>query len=142
MHILAILMSLFVMLISIAAVVFWVWTLIDCITNKRLTDTQKIVWALVIFFIGFIGSLIYLFAGRSPTPKVYVPVQPYYYQPQTYHQPQTEQGPTEDYRPYQEGYQAQSRPQLVGPEVLASTGEEQPLQQQVQYEHIQISYPE
>ena len=143
MHVLAILMGLCAMLLGVVTLVFWIWSLVDCVTNKRLTDTQKIIWALVIFFVGFIGSLIYLAVGRSPSPKVYVPVQPSYYQPQPYYQPQTEQAPDEPYRSYQEGYQAQSRPQPAGSEFVASTDEEQPSdQQQVQYEQMQISYPE
>ena len=144
MHGLAILIALFTMLISVAVLVFWIWTLIDCVMNKRLTDTQKIIWALVIFFVGIIGSLIYLFVGRSPTPKVYVPVQAYHYQPQPqpYHQPPLEHVPAENYHSYQEGYQAQSTSLPVGPEGIPSAGEEQSAHQQAQYEHIQISYPE
>jgi len=38
--------------------------LIHAITNKGLRDTEKILWVLVIFFLHFIGSLIYFFIGR------------------------------------------------------------------------------
>jgi hypothetical protein len=137
---LAILMLLFTMIISVAAIVFWIWTLIDCITNKRLTDTQKVVWVLVIFFIGLIGSLIYVFAGRSP--KVYVPVQqPYYYPPQPVAQPRPVEA-SESYRPYQEGYRPQEPARTYQASEPVRAPENQQVSQQEQYEQMQISYPE
>lgn len=141
MHGLAFLMLFLTMLFSVAVVVFWVWTLIDCVTNKRLTDTQKIIWALVIIFVGVIGSLIYFLAGRSP--KAYAPPQQYYYVQQTYGSPMTEQAPAENYRPYQEGYRAQEQesPQPLQTSEAGPASDEQPAQQ-VQYEQMQISYPE
>jgi hypothetical protein len=51
--------------LAIAATVFWIWMLIDCITNPRLQDTEKIVWVLVIVFTHIIGALIYFFIGRE-----------------------------------------------------------------------------
>lgn len=140
MHGLSILMLFLTMLFSVATVVFWVWTLIDCVMNKRLTDAQKVIWALVIIFVGVIGSLIYFFAGRSP--KVHASPQNYYYAPQTYGQPWAEQAPAESYPEYHEGYRAQEPAQLSLASEAGSANEEQPAQQQVQYEHIQISYPE
>jgi hypothetical protein len=46
---------------------FWVWMLIDCIRNKRLSDNERIVWTLVIVFTHALGALIYLLAGRKKT---------------------------------------------------------------------------
>ncbi len=128
------------MLLGLAAMVFWIWTLIDCLTNKQLTETQKVVWTVVIIFAGWLGSLIYLFAGRAP--RVYAPAQQYYSSPQTYRQSQAEAFLQENYQSYQEGYRAQSyaRPQYAAPSVPVA-GEEQSVQQ-AQYEEIQISYPE
>ena len=45
--------------------VFWIWMLVDCIKNDRISDTEKIVWALVIVFTHWLGALIYFFAARS-----------------------------------------------------------------------------
>lgn len=53
------------LLVAIAAFVFWIWALIDCIKNNRLSDTEKVVWVLVIIFLHFLGALIYLLAGRN-----------------------------------------------------------------------------
>ena len=50
--------------IGLAVLAFWIWMLIHAITNKGLTDTERIVWVLVIIFVHFIGALIYFFAGR------------------------------------------------------------------------------
>ena len=50
--------------IAVAAFAFWIWMLIHAITNKGLTDVEKIVWVLVVLFLHFIGALIYFFVGR------------------------------------------------------------------------------
>ena len=51
--------------ISLIGFVFWVWMLIHAITNKGLTDGEKIVWVLVIIFLPLLGSIIYFFVGKS-----------------------------------------------------------------------------
>jgi hypothetical protein len=43
---------------ALAATVFWLWMLVDALTNERETD-QKILWFLVIFCLHFIGAIIY-----------------------------------------------------------------------------------
>lgn len=58
----------FALVIWAVVFIFWLWMLIDCIRNE--TDgTQRIIWALVIFFLPCIGSLIYLFARKIPRGK-------------------------------------------------------------------------
>ena len=51
-------------LFALAVFVFWIWMLIHAVTNKGLGDGEKIAWVLVIFFLHFIGALIYFFIGR------------------------------------------------------------------------------
>ena len=51
--------------LSLAAFAFWLWMLINAITNKGLGDGERIVWVLVIIFLPLIGSIIYFFIGRS-----------------------------------------------------------------------------
>jgi hypothetical protein len=41
----------------LAAFVFWIWMLVDAVTNKGLGDGEKIAWVLVILFTHFIGAL-------------------------------------------------------------------------------------
>ena len=43
---------------------FWVWMLVDCVRNPRLTDTERLIWAIVICLAHLLGALIYFFAGR------------------------------------------------------------------------------
>ena len=61
-----------ILLVGLAATAFWLWMLIDALTNE--TDpTQKLVWALVIFFFPFVGAIVYFAvrkAGRTRTPTV------------------------------------------------------------------------
>ncbi len=49
--------------IIILAFVLFIWMLIDCIKRQ---EENKVVWILVIFFIGIIGPLIYYFVAKRP----------------------------------------------------------------------------
>ena len=51
--------------ISLACFVFWLWMLVHAITNKGISDVEKIMWVLVIIFLPLIGSIIYFFVGKS-----------------------------------------------------------------------------
>jgi len=53
------------MLIGLAALIFWIWTIIDCAKRQFPGDNDKIIWLVVIIILGVLGSLIYLIAGRS-----------------------------------------------------------------------------
>jgi hypothetical protein len=55
----------FMFLLGIAALVVWVWALVDAIQNPALDSTMRIVWILVIVFTQIIGAIIYLIVGRS-----------------------------------------------------------------------------
>jgi Phospholipase_D-nuclease N-terminal len=58
-------MALIILAVVILTSVFWIWMLVDCITNPRLRDTEKVIWVLVIIFTHIIGALIYFFVGRD-----------------------------------------------------------------------------
>jgi len=58
-------MGLFALLVVTALFVFWIWMLVDCIKNTRLSETEKVVWVLVIIFLHALGALIYMLAGRD-----------------------------------------------------------------------------
>ena len=51
-------------LIGLACFALWIWMLIDCLTNNGIQGPEKVAWVLVIIFLPFLGSLIYLFVGR------------------------------------------------------------------------------
>ncbi|QKK09776.1 MAG: hypothetical protein HND58_17475 [Planctomycetota bacterium] len=51
-------------LLSIAAMVFWLWALIDAITNPRLDSSMRLIWVLVIIFLSWLGAILYCAIGR------------------------------------------------------------------------------
>ncbi len=160
-----ILFALLIIGIPLLGTLFWIWMLIDCLTNKRLKDTQKAIWAFVIVFTHFIGALIYFFAGRLPQkiqpPPVYYP-SPY---PQPQPRPQSQEQAQQHYQPYESGYRAHvgarfiapGKAQFIAPNTPARPRQEsQHLPPQTdhpgresetryehsQYEQPQVSYPE
>ena len=51
--------------LALAATVFWLWMLVDVLTSSKDT-TEKILWFLVIFFLHFVGAVVYFLVARSP----------------------------------------------------------------------------
>jgi hypothetical protein len=58
-------LSVFGVILALAAIVFWVLMLIDCLQNPRLTGTERLVWVLVLIFLHLLGALLYLVIGRA-----------------------------------------------------------------------------
>jgi hypothetical protein len=56
------------MVFGAAVFIFWLWMLIDCIKNEK-DGTQRIIWALIVFFLPCVGSLIYFFVRKMPRGK-------------------------------------------------------------------------
>ena len=54
-------------IIGLLTTIFWIWMIIDCITNNSINGTQKIVWLLVVIFLPLIGSLLYFLLARGGT---------------------------------------------------------------------------
>ncbi len=52
-------------LLSIIGLVIWIWALIDALRNPALSDTQRVVWVLVIFFTQILGAIVYFAVGRK-----------------------------------------------------------------------------
>lgn len=52
-------------LVILLLTIFWVWMLVDCITNEALDGTERLIWALVIFFSHFLGSTLYFLLVRN-----------------------------------------------------------------------------
>ena len=57
--------TLFGTIFWIVTTAFWLWMLIECISNTTLTGTEKIVWLLVVIFLHFLGALLYFFLARG-----------------------------------------------------------------------------
>jgi hypothetical protein len=51
-------------LIALALTIFWIWAMVDAVTHEPTTN-DKILWFLVIFFLHFIGALIYVLVRRG-----------------------------------------------------------------------------
>jgi len=43
---------------------FWIWALVDCLTNESSEGNDKIIWVLVILLLSWIGALIYVLVRR------------------------------------------------------------------------------
>jgi hypothetical protein len=57
--------------IALAAFVFWICMLVSAIQNKGLSDTERIVWVLVVILLHILGAILYFFLAR---PKRNTPV--------------------------------------------------------------------
>lgn len=62
---------LFWALFVLAALVFWVWMLIDCATNEPSEGNDKIVWIVIIIFTSWIGGLVYYLVRRPERIRIY-----------------------------------------------------------------------
>lgn len=51
--------------IGLLVFVFWLWMLIHAITNKGLSDGEKIAWVIVVILLPILGALLYFFIGKS-----------------------------------------------------------------------------
>jgi len=49
--------------LGLACFAFWLWMLVHAITNKGLSDGEKIVWVLVVILLPFVGSILYFLLG-------------------------------------------------------------------------------
>jgi len=56
-------------LLAIAAFVFWIWMLVDCAKRRFLNKTEKILWLVIIVLAGLMGSIIYLIVVKIYNPK-------------------------------------------------------------------------
>ena len=59
----------FLGLISIASFVLWVWSLIHCIQNRYLSDSNRLIGIILIVLLSLLGSLIYLFLPKETEPQ-------------------------------------------------------------------------
>jgi hypothetical protein len=66
---LAIIFGLVAAVFSIILFVFWVSMIIDCVKRKFKDDMEKVVWLLVIIFLGILGALIYYFLVKREKEK-------------------------------------------------------------------------
>lgn len=53
-----------ILLVVIACHAFWIWMLVECLTKESSQGNDKLTWALVIFFLPFVGATLYFFVRR------------------------------------------------------------------------------
>jgi hypothetical protein len=60
-----------ILLVFVAAMVMWVWALVDAIRQPedRLRTGSRLMWVLVIAITHFIGAVLYLIFGRPVRPQ-------------------------------------------------------------------------
>ncbi len=56
--------------IAVFITIFWLFTLVDCVTKESSEGNDKLVWTLIILLIPLIGSLLYYFVRRPERIKV------------------------------------------------------------------------
>ena len=63
-----------VVVVGIGGFVFWVWGLVDALQRPdadwEQAQQNKLVWILVMIFVGFVGTLIYLLVARPRLEEV------------------------------------------------------------------------
>ena len=52
-------------LIVLAFLIFWIFTIVDVAKSKFSDDTSKIIWLLIVLLTGILGSILYWIFGRS-----------------------------------------------------------------------------
>jgi uncharacterized BrkB/YihY/UPF0761 family membrane protein len=56
-------------LVGVVGFGLWLWSLIHCIQNRHLSDSNRLIGILLIVLLGLIGSLVYLFLPKEPEPQ-------------------------------------------------------------------------
>jgi len=55
----------FSLVIGLAVLIIWVWTLLDIVKSRNKNSTEKLIWILVVIFFPFLGTLLYIAIGRK-----------------------------------------------------------------------------
>ncbi len=59
--------GLFILLImacAVSSMILWIWMIIDCAQRKFKEDNEKVVWILLLVFLGVIGAIVYYFVVK------------------------------------------------------------------------------
>ena len=52
-------------IVGLAVLIIWLWALIDILKSDFKDSINKIIWLLVVFFLSFMGVILYYFIGRK-----------------------------------------------------------------------------
>ncbi|HMD89090.1 MAG TPA: PLD nuclease N-terminal domain-containing protein [Anaerolineaceae bacterium] len=56
---------------GLSPLIFTIWTMVDCIKNEPNSGNDKIIWVLIILFLNFIGSFLYILIRRPERKRQY-----------------------------------------------------------------------
>ncbi len=54
-----------IILVILSLWVFWIWMIVDCVKRNFKNDNDKVVWILVLVFLGILGAIIYFFVIKN-----------------------------------------------------------------------------
>jgi len=54
----------FIIALVIAATVFWILMIIDCAKREFKNDTEKVVWIVLLVFLGILAAIVYYFVVK------------------------------------------------------------------------------
>ncbi len=57
-------------LVAIAALLFWIWMLIDCMRREPPDSLEKLTWVLVILLGNILGAIIYYIIRKLPRDRI------------------------------------------------------------------------
>jgi uncharacterized membrane protein len=49
---------------AVSSMILWIWMIIDCAQRKFKEDNEKVVWILLLVFLGVIGAIVYYFVVK------------------------------------------------------------------------------
>ena len=58
-------------LFGVALTAFWIWMIVDVATKEPASDSNKIIWILVVVLAHWLGAAIYYFARRPERIRLY-----------------------------------------------------------------------
>ncbi len=58
-------------ILMLLSIPFWIWMLVDCISNEPAEGNDRLIWVIVIALVGAIGAFVYFIARRPVRKKLY-----------------------------------------------------------------------
>ena len=55
--------------LSVGILGLWICSLIHCVQNRYLNDSNRVIGIVLIAVLGIVGSFVYIFLPREPTPR-------------------------------------------------------------------------
>lgn len=66
---LSFLFVIFIFLLCLGIFILWIWSLVNLLSSKIKSSTEKLIWLLVILFLPALGPILYIFIGVDKKAK-------------------------------------------------------------------------